>query len=132
MALPQEMIDGITMFKVGLRTASVSCLIESTDSYFPCLVGTSFTCNCHALTHSVLMLKWRFRGERCLQESYEENTKHRKLTWIYSLGMCVVKAAYPKKQVELVVVPFHAVILLLFNSGAPLQGTVKPHPQYCI
>ena len=65
LALPQEMIDGITMFK----------------------------------------------------EAYESTAKHRKLTWIYSLGSCILKANFPKKTLELVLVPYQVVVLLMFNSG---------------
>lgn len=52
-----------------------------------------------------------------LQESYESTTKHRKLTWIYGLGSCVLSAHFQKKTMELMLVPFQVVILLLFNSG---------------
>ena len=53
------------------------------------------------------------------KEAYESTAKHRKLTWMYALGSCILKANFPKKTLELVLVPFQVVVLLLFNSGAP-------------
>jgi len=51
------------------------------------------------------------------KEFYEARTKHRKLTWIYALGMCHVNARFDAKPVELVVSTFQAACLLLFNEG---------------
>lgn len=61
-----------------------------------------------------------------MQESYEFGTKHRKLTWIYGLGNCVLSANFQKKALELVLVPFQVVILLLFNSGAGCSAASNP------
>lgn len=54
------------------------------------------------------------------KEFYESRTKHRKLTWIYALGMCHVNAKFDAKSVELVVSTFQAACLLLFNGAEKL------------
>jgi len=51
---------------------------------------------------------------------YEGRTMHRKLTWIYALGMCHVKASFDAKPVELIVSTFQAACLLLFNQAESL------------
>lgn len=43
---------------------------------------------------------------RCLEVFkgfYETRTKHRKLTWIYSLGTCHVTGKFDTKNIELIV-----------------------------
>lgn len=55
-----------------------------------------------------------------LQEFYEFTTKHRKLTWIYALGTCIVKGEFDQKTIELNLFPFQAATLLLFNTGVPI------------
>ncbi|KAK3194026.1 hypothetical protein Dsin_025336 [Dipteronia sinensis] len=47
---------------------------------------------------------------------YETKTKHRKLTWIYSLGQCNVNGKFGQKTIELIVSTYQAATLLLFNS----------------
>lgn len=34
---------------------------------------------------------------------YETKTKHRKLTWIYSLGQCNINGKFEQKNIELIV-----------------------------
>ncbi|KAK9927642.1 hypothetical protein M0R45_024818 [Rubus argutus] len=48
---------------------------------------------------------------------YETKTKHRKLTWIYSLGSCNVVGKFEPKIIELVVSTYQAALLLLFNTA---------------
>ena len=50
------------------------------------------------------------------KEFYETKTKHRKLTWIYSLGTCHIIGKFEPKAIELVVSTYQAAALLLFNS----------------
>ncbi|GLU07429.1 hypothetical protein SLE2022_243890 [Rubroshorea leprosula] len=52
---------------------------------------------------------------------YETKTKHRKLTWIYSLGTCHVNGKFEQKTIELVVSTYQAAVLLLFNSSDRLS-----------
>ena len=52
-----------------------------------------------------------------LQEFYEASVKHRKLTWIYSLGNCHLKGNFDAKPIELIITTSQAALLLLFNDG---------------
>ncbi|XP_027188477.1 cullin-1 isoform X2 [Cicer arietinum] len=47
---------------------------------------------------------------------YETKTKHRKLTWIYSLGTCNIIGKFEPKTIELIVSTYQAAALLLFNT----------------
>ncbi|XP_039005745.1 cullin-1-like isoform X2 [Hibiscus syriacus] len=51
---------------------------------------------------------------------YETKTKHRKLTWIYSLGTCHISGKFDLKTIELVVSTYQAAVLLLFNTSDQL------------
>jgi cullin 1 len=51
---------------------------------------------------------------------YENRTMHRKLTWIYSLGMVQARGNFAAKPIDLQVTPFQAATLLLFNSEESL------------
>ena len=50
------------------------------------------------------------------KDFYEGRTMHRKLTWIYALGMCNVKGNFSTKPIDLQLTPFQAACLLLFNE----------------
>ncbi|GKV04953.1 hypothetical protein SLEP1_g17030 [Rubroshorea leprosula] len=52
---------------------------------------------------------------------YETKTKHRKLTWIYSLGTCHINGKFEQKTIELIVSTYQAAVLLLFNSSNRLS-----------
>ncbi|XP_062027652.1 cullin-1-like isoform X1 [Rosa rugosa] len=52
---------------------------------------------------------------------YETKTKHRKLTWVYSLGSCNIVGKFEPKKVELVVSTYQAALLLLFNTADRLS-----------
>ncbi|CAJ1878959.1 unnamed protein product [Sphenostylis stenocarpa] len=61
---------------------------------------------------------------RCLEVFkgfYETKTKHRKLTWIYSLGTCHVIGKFEVKNIELVLATYPAAALLLFNDADRLS-----------
>ncbi|KAM1058102.1 hypothetical protein EV2_032221 [Malus domestica] len=61
---------------------------------------------------------------RCVEvfkSFYETKTKHRKLTWIYSLGTCNVTGKFDTRPIELVVSTYQAALLLLFNSADKLS-----------
>ncbi|WOK94711.1 cullin-1-like [Canna indica] len=55
------------------------------------------------------------------KEFYQTKTKHRKLTWIYSLGTCNINAKFEHKTIELVVTTYQAAALLLFNASDRLS-----------
>jgi cullin 1 len=40
------------------------------------------------------------------KEFYQTRTKHRKLTWIYSLGTCNINAKFEAKTIELIVTTY--------------------------
>lgn len=52
---------------------------------------------------------------------YETRTKHRKLTWIYSLGTCNINGKFDSKPIELIVSTYQAAALLLFNNSDRLS-----------
>eukprot|EP00252_Welwitschia_mirabilis_P008860 TRINITY_DN210_c0_g1_i1.p1 TRINITY_DN210_c0_g1~~TRINITY_DN210_c0_g1_i1.p1 ORF type:complete len:475 (-),score=106.70 TRINITY_DN210_c0_g1_i1:203-1627(-) len=61
---------------------------------------------------------------RCVEvfkEFYQTKTKHRKLTWIYSLGTCNIIGKFDPKPMELIVTTYQASALLLFNSAERLS-----------
>ncbi|XP_049407933.1 cullin-1-like [Solanum stenotomum] len=61
---------------------------------------------------------------KCVQvfnEFYQTKTKHRKLTWIYSLGTCNVNGKFDSKTIELILGTYQAAVLLLFNSSDRLS-----------
>ncbi|KAF8401516.1 hypothetical protein HHK36_012456 [Tetracentron sinense] len=61
---------------------------------------------------------------KCIEvfrEFYQTKTKHRKLTWIYSLGMCNVIGKFEPKTLELIVTAYQASALLLFNASERLS-----------
>ncbi|KAL5072253.1 hypothetical protein RYX36_011237 [Vicia faba] len=47
---------------------------------------------------------------------YETRTKHRKLSWIYSMGTCNIIDRFEQKNIELIVSTYQAAALLLFNT----------------
>ncbi|KAF9678012.1 hypothetical protein SADUNF_Sadunf08G0167600 [Salix dunnii] len=55
------------------------------------------------------------------REFYQIKTKHRKLTWIYSLGTCNLIGKFEQKTMELIVTTYQASALLLFNSSDRLS-----------
>ncbi|KAH0720188.1 hypothetical protein KY290_005098 [Solanum tuberosum] len=61
---------------------------------------------------------------KCVQvfnEFYQTKTKHRKLTWTYSLGTCNVNGKFDSKTIELILGTYQAAVLLLFNSSDRLS-----------
>lgn len=54
------------------------------------------------------------------KEFYETRTKHRKLTWIYALGICTINSKFTARSIELQVSTFQAAVLLLFNDEEKL------------
>ncbi|XP_049388092.1 cullin-1-like [Solanum stenotomum] len=55
------------------------------------------------------------------KEFYHTKTKHRKLTWIYSLGTCNINGKFDAKTIELILGTYQAAALLLFNSSDRLS-----------
>ncbi|KAF3976014.1 hypothetical protein CMV_000761 [Castanea mollissima] len=61
---------------------------------------------------------------KCVQvfkDFYDTQTKHRRLTWIYSLGTCNINAKFETKTIELIVSTYQAAALVLFNSSDRLS-----------
>ncbi|KAL4642895.1 hypothetical protein ACB092_02G052800 [Castanea dentata] len=58
---------------------------------------------------------------KVFREFYQTKTKHRKLTWIYSLGTCNISGKFEPKTMELIVTTYQASALLLFNSSDRLS-----------
>lgn len=55
------------------------------------------------------------------KEFYQTKTKHRKLTWIYSLGTCNINGKFDAKTIEMIVTTYQAAALLLFNASERLS-----------
>ncbi|XP_059625725.1 cullin-1-like [Cornus florida] len=55
------------------------------------------------------------------KEFYQTKTKHRKLTWIYSLGTCNINGKFEQKTIELILGTYQAAVLLLFNASDKLS-----------
>ncbi|KAI4364426.1 hypothetical protein MLD38_020519 [Melastoma candidum] len=55
------------------------------------------------------------------RDFYQTKTKHRKLTWIYSLGTCNIIGKFEPKTIELIVTTYQAAALLLFNTSNRLS-----------
>ncbi|OVA15009.1 Cullin [Macleaya cordata] len=55
------------------------------------------------------------------KEFYQTKTKHRKLTWIYSLGTCNINGKFDAKTIEMIVTTYQAAVLLLFNASDTLS-----------
>lgn len=61
---------------------------------------------------------------RCIEvfkQFYQTRTKHRKLTWVYSLGSCNINGKFGSKTIELVVGTYQAAALMLFNTSDRLS-----------
>jgi hypothetical protein len=61
------------------------------------------------------------KGVEVFKEFYETKTKHRKLTWIYSLGTCNLVGKFKPRDIELILTTYQASVLLLFNSADSLS-----------
>ncbi|KAK9758085.1 hypothetical protein RND81_01G205800 [Saponaria officinalis] len=57
------------------------------------------------------------KGIEIFKQFYATKTKHRKLTFIYSLGSCNISGKFGPKTIELVVGTYQAAALLLFNTA---------------
>ncbi|XP_016432694.2 cullin-1 [Nicotiana tabacum] len=57
------------------------------------------------------------KGVESFKEFYTKKTKHRKLTWIFSLGQCNLNGKFEQKTIELTLGTYQAAVLLLFNTS---------------
>lgn len=62
-------------------------------------------------------------GVEMFKQFYDQENKHRKLAWFYSLGMCHLKANFDAKPIELILGTQQAACLLLFNDADELTFT---------
>ncbi|KAI8467553.1 MAG: Cullin [Monoraphidium minutum] len=60
-------------------------------------------------------------GIEAFKEFYEGETKHRKLTWVYTQGTCVLKGSFKPRAIEMVLSTLQAAALLLFNETDELS-----------
>uniref|UniRef100_A0A7S0WZR9 Cullin family profile domain-containing protein n=1 Tax=Chlamydomonas leiostraca TaxID=1034604 RepID=A0A7S0WZR9_9CHLO len=60
-------------------------------------------------------------GLELFKEFYEAENKHRRLTWIYSLGHCVLKGNFDAKPITMQMSTMQAVVCLLFNDTEELS-----------
>jgi len=60
-------------------------------------------------------------GVEMFKQFYERENKHRKLSWIYSLGMCIMKGNFDQKPIELSLSTLQAACLMLFNDTEELS-----------
>mmetsp|Transcript_11025 Transcript_11025/g.19100 ORF Transcript_11025/g.19100 Transcript_11025/m.19100 type:complete len:748 (-) Transcript_11025:342-2585(-) len=60
-------------------------------------------------------------GVQLFAEFYDLENKHRKLTWVYSLGSCMVKGNFGQKPIEMTMSTMQAAICLLFNDAEELS-----------
>lgn len=80
-----------------------------------------------------------FAQVKCVEtfkEFYQTKTKHRKLTWIYSLGTCNIVGKFEPKTIELIVTTYQVIFklykaqperqiifnVLVFTSAVALAG----------
>lgn len=54
------------------------------------------------------------------KDFYSSRAQHRKLTWIYSLGQCIVQGRFDTKAMELTISTFQTALLILFNEHSTL------------
>ena len=98
-----------------------SCSAAFSTVHGPTHAHLHCRCKCHACSQQAdffCSLQHPSLTLRSLQEFYELGTKHRKLTWIYSLGQCTMTAHFAARPVDLVLQGLQASVLLLFNDGA--------------
>jgi hypothetical protein len=68
--------------------------------------------------HTILSL-FDFFQVKCVEvfkEFYETRTKHRKLTWIYSLGTCNINAKFEARNMELIVTTYQVILYCISVS----------------
>lgn len=62
--------------------------------------------------------------EQCVnlyQEYHDSHTKHRKLTWVYSLGTVQMKGFFKAKTIEMSMSTYQGALLMLFNTNEKLS-----------
>ncbi|KAL6751505.1 Cullin [Haematococcus lacustris] len=60
-------------------------------------------------------------GVELFKQFYEAVNQHRRLTWIYSLGSCMVKGNFDAKPIEMTMSTMQATVCLLFNDAEELS-----------
>lgn len=61
---------------------------------------------------SLFIIFWLLHQVKCVEvfrEFYQTKTKHRKLTWIYSLGTCNISGKFEPKTIELIVTTYQVI-----------------------
>ncbi|KAG6525394.1 hypothetical protein ZIOFF_015350 [Zingiber officinale] len=114
--LPVEMALPISL---ALRTL---CCVSSPDVAID--FSSSASSSHHNICLSLVIDTLCARVVKCVEvfrEFYQTKTKHRKLTWIYSLGTCNINGKFEPKTMELIVTTYQAAALLLFNASDRLS-----------
>lgn len=55
---------------------------------------------------NLFFLEFQVKCVEVFKEFYQTKTKHRKLTWIYSLGICNIIGKFEPKTIELIVTTY--------------------------
>ncbi|GJZ58764.1 cullin-1-like protein isoform X3 [Tanacetum coccineum] len=104
--------EGTALVIQAEYAASNKIMIELHDKYLTYVTGC-------------FMNDSLFRKVKCVEVFkgfYETERKHRRLTWVYSLGTCNIIGKFKAKPLELVVTPYQAGALLLFNFSGRLSS----------
>lgn len=72
-------------------------------------------------SHDLALPREMVEGVEVFKEFYEADAKHRKLTWIYSLGTCMLRGNFDAKPIELTLSTLQAACLVLFNDAQELS-----------
>uniref|UniRef100_A0A6V7QQE6 Cullin family profile domain-containing protein n=1 Tax=Ananas comosus var. bracteatus TaxID=296719 RepID=A0A6V7QQE6_ANACO len=115
-------------FTVTVLTAGIWPTYKSFDVSLPAEMVTDFILplglflcsHCLAKLFEFCFL-FQLNCVGAFKEFYAAKTKRRKLTWIFSLGTCIVNGNFEPKTMELIVTTYQAALLLLFNTADRLS-----------
>ncbi|KAK4372574.1 hypothetical protein RND71_007958 [Anisodus tanguticus] len=107
-----------TGFWPSYKSFDLNLPAEMNDACF--FAGVIFLLK-HPVIDAFSAAHYQVRCVEVFKEFYQTKTKHRKLTWIYSLGTCNINGKFEPKTIELVVTTYQASALLLFNASDRLS-----------
>lgn len=97
--------NNLFIFEVGLRFATYTLLsLDLTLWDYTGYVVVS------ELFGFVIHLS-QAKGVESFKEFYQKKTKHRKLTWIFSLGQCNLNGKFEEKTIELILGTYQVIVL---------------------
>ena len=109
----------------ALCTAAATCLLSARHG---CCARAATRAGQRLRAGHIWSLPLPEAGAPHAQDFYEQGAKHRKLTWIYSLGQCTMTGHFLSRPVDLVLQGLQASVLLLFNDGEPPPSLVHARP----